>query len=244
MAVQSIITGSILKAFPTTADLPRTDAEQRATLRSKAIREIRCFALGPLGTNMIQAAQRWYERMEVADKALIIPCETPEHSLTSAESATGEAVLALFWTCAVYVHLNEIFFRNIDCLPFQFQQIMPLDEMQLACRPELVPKSAGAIPEHWRISTHASPSPLIAHLSADIVSANSNAAAAKDCACGNSEACITTEAARLEYGLAKLFSFGSPDMVFFGGVTAKGATLLRNVFAELAPRFSRTPFTG
>jgi hypothetical protein len=49
---------------------------------------------------------------------------------------------------------------------------------------------------------------------------------------------ITTETARLEYGLAKLFSFGCPEMVFFGGVSMRGAALLRSAFVELAPDFT------
>ena len=234
MSARAIITGSTLRSFAAITGLPRTHAEQRATLGSSMIREVRSFALGPLGTNMIQAAQRWQQRMGITGKASIIPCDTPEHSLALAVAERKDDILALFWSCAVYVHLNDLFFRNVDCLPFQFQQVMPLDELQLACRPELAEQAAEAVPIGWRVSTHPSPAPLLADLPVEIILANSNAAAAEASACGRSEACITTETARLRYGLTKLFSFGCPEMVFFGGVTEKGAALLRSAFAGLA----------
>jgi hypothetical protein len=65
--------------------------------------------------------------------------------------------------------------------------------------------------------------------------ADSNAEAAVRCAAGEAEACITTESARRLYGLVKLHSFGSPEMVFFGGICQRGAELVSQALAPAAP---------
>ena len=58
----------------------------------------------------------------------------------------------------------------------------------------------------------------------EVVEASSNANAAERCARGEADACITTEAARDLYDLVAIKVFGSPDMVFFAGITSSGSS--------------------
>jgi prephenate dehydratase len=107
---------------------------------------------------------------------------------------------------------------------------MNLDEMQLATRPELLPEiKNGKIPKDWKIASHPSPAPLVRKLGNPIIFANSNAHAAELCQKGKTELCVTTESARKIYNLKKVFSFGSPPMIFFGGITAQTAQFLKNI---------------
>jgi prephenate dehydratase len=196
------------------------------------IRSVRSFVLGPEGTNIMQAADRWHQKMRITEKAELVSCDTPEEAVLRARATTAKGVLAIYWTCAVFVRENRVFFDNPDTLPFGFQQIMQLDEMQLATRAELA--SEFVDPSlRWRILSHPSPAPLVSRLGWPLVEANSNSDAARRCAAGEAEACITTETSRQLNGLVKLHSFGSPEMVFFGGICRHGAKLLRNAFAGL-----------
>jgi hypothetical protein len=216
-----------LPTFLPAAGLPSAADEMRRALGSRVVRSIRSYSLGPEGTNIIRAAMKWHADMGVAHKAKVIPCATVEESVRLTQSDTTDGQLSIFWTCAVYFRENQVFFGNPDVLPFMFSQVLPLDEMQLACQPRLAAELAiGAVTRNWRILTHLSPSPLVKKLGCELLEANSNADAAVRCAAGEAEACITTEAARRRTGLVKLHSFGSPDMVFFGGIARHGIALL------------------
>lgn len=217
-----------LPIFSSYRDLPRTAADARRALRSSTIRSVRSYALGPAGTNIIQAAERWHEAMGIAKKSELLPCDTPEQAVLQARATTEQGVLAVYWTCAVFIRENQVFFDNPDTLPFIFQQTMQLDDMQLAARPEVVSGSSA----EWRILSHPSPAPLVSRLACSIIHVNSNADAARRCAAGEGDACITTETARRIYGLATVHSFGSPEMVFFGGICQPGAALLRHAFVQ------------
>lgn len=223
-----------LPAFPSPNGLPKTPAQLRAALASSGVAAVACFALGPEGTNIAHAARRWIKKMRVGRKAEVLLCNTPEESIEAAEAVTQPGVLAVFWTCAVYYREHEVFFRNPETFPFFTQQVMPLDEMQLATRPELCDQAdAGGMTAAWRILSHPSPAPLLAALPCSVTRANSNAEAAVRCRAGEVEACVTTETARALNGLVTLHSFGSPNMVFFGGITRHGAALLRGLGAEI-----------
>lgn len=216
--------------------LPESPEDVRRVLCADSVCRVRSFALGPPGTNMILAADRFHFATGIQAKAEVIPCETPEEAVRLTRATYDEGVLAIFWTCAVYFRENEIFFRNPDALPFYFQQLMRLDEMQVARRPAMDPRdSTDALP--LRILTHWSPKPLVEAAFGDgveYIEARSNGEAAARCARGEAEACITTESACRKYGLETLHRFGSPPMVFFGGICQTGATLLRQVFAGQA----------
>jgi prephenate dehydratase len=204
------------------------EEEIKRILQSEKIKKVICFVLGPPGTNIGQAAEKWAKRLKVDQKTEFIWCQTPEEAVERAKKVNENGVLSIFWTCAVYVNEAFVFFTNPDTLPFFFIEKMNLDEMQLATRPELLPEiKNGKIPKEWRIASHPSPAPLVRKLGNSIVFANSNAHAAEICKEGKAEMCITTESARKIYGLTKVFSFGSPPMIFFGGITSRGLELIK-----------------
>jgi hypothetical protein len=218
-----------LPSFPSSTGLLEDVEDIARVLRSSAVQEVRCFALGPEGTNIEQACRRWLRRTGIESKSTVILCPTPEDSVIAArrETAVDRGILGLFWTCAVFDREKEVFFENPDVYPFFVQETMLLDEMQLAARPELVAESGGAVPEHWRIASHPSPAPLLAELPCPVIRVRSNADAAARCAAGEFEACITTESARKIHGLTRIHVFGCPPMVFFGGITAAASRLFR-----------------
>jgi prephenate dehydratase len=204
------------------------EGEIKRSLQSEKIKKIICFVLGPKGTNIAQAAEKWTNEMDISSKTEIVFCDTPEDSVEKAKQVMKEGVLAVFWTCAVYVREAELFFTNPDTFPFFFIEKMDLDEMQLAVRPELFSEiKNGKIPKDWKIASHPSPAPLVRKLGNPIVFAHSNAHAAQMCQQGETELCITTESARRIYKLKKVFSFGSPPMIFFGGITSRGLELIK-----------------
>lgn len=224
-----------MKGLHVFAPLPlqETDDNRTANLRSPVIWKVVCCCLGPEGTNIEQAARLWVKRLKLTHKAEIVLRDTPEESLALARSITEKGVLAVFWTCAVYKNEHRLFFANPDVYPFYFQQEMALDEMQLACKPvdALQINIDVGLPVSWRVASHPSPATLVDGL-AEVVLANSNAAAARDCASGKAELCITTESARKVYGLEKIHSFGSPSMIFFGGVTQHGQEQVESARAD------------
>src|SRR5581483_2965082 len=121
-----------LPTFASANGVPQGLPETIAALNSDCVRQVHSHALGPQGTNIIKAAVHWHQLMGIAHKARIIECKTPEEGLVRARSAKDDGTLHVFWTCGVYFKEHELFFGNPDTLPFQFQVIMPLDEMQLA----------------------------------------------------------------------------------------------------------------
>lgn len=230
-----------LPVFPPAHGIPEDSVDISLVLHSPLVKEIRCFALGPEGTNMVQACRRWISRMGIGVKANIALCETPESSIRAARAVAGKNVLCVFWTCAVFDREFDIFFGNPGSYPFFSQEIMDLDEMQLATREELVKAwTHDRFPATWKVSTHPSPSVLLRQLHCEAVLVRSNAEAAIVCAKGETEGCITTESARAIHGLIKIHSFGSPRMVFFVGITEEGAELVREVYAGIRHRPERT----
>ena len=219
-----------LNTFPL-IDMPQNEKEIQQVLQSPFIKKIVVFALGPEGTNIVQAARQWMKRMNIAEKTEIHLCDTPELSLAEARKISDNGIVAVFWTCAVYVKEAEFFFTNPDILAFFFTEIMNLDEMQFATRQDLVVQvQNNGIPRSWKIASHPSPAPLVKDLGCKVVLVNSNSAAAKSCSVGEVEACITTESGRKIYGLVSLHSFGSPPMVFFGGTTSHGARVIKEAW--------------
>jgi len=204
-----------------------------AALRSARVREIRSAVLGPRGTNIHLAATTWAQRAGCAAKVQTVFCSTPEESIRYARQVDEAGVVAMFWTCAVYTRENDIFFGNPDTSPFAVRQIMRLDRMQLAASPSLAQAIQDQVlPPHWRIACHPAPAALLKDLPNPVVPVDSNAQAAIDCASGRTELCVTTETARDISRLATLHSFGSPPMVFFGGLPPKSLTLLKEVGHE------------
>lgn len=212
-----------------------TIENKKIALHAPQVKRVVSFTLGPEGTNIEQAAILWHKQMEIGHKAAIERCDLPETAVARAIEENTEGTLAVFWTCAVFARLNQVFFNNTSTFPFFFPQEMLLDDMQLAVRNRII----GNVLREWgndtkkrlgiRIATHVSPAPLLEHLKnagASLVNASSNSEAARMCKAGEVEACMTTESARIIYELTALHRFGSPLMVFFGGVTLVGLHLL------------------
>lgn len=223
-----------LGTFTTSELLPHDEAIIRLTLQSPLVQKIICFALGPRGNNIEQACEQWIDRLKLRHKTEVELGDTPVICLERAREVSEKNTVAIFWTCAVYYDLHNLFFTNPDVLPFFITHVMPLDEMQLATRPENASFALnGQLPTHWSVAAHPSPAPLVRHVFRNLEKAKSNAHAAQMCSVGAVDACITTETARRLYGLEKIHSFGSPPMVFFGGITAHGARIIRLAYSAL-----------
>jgi len=220
-----------LPVFLDMPGLPGTEDERNAVLRSPEIKKIICFVLAPAEANIPQACRLWIERVGIADKTEIRYGRVPEEYIATALEVKD--AVAIFWTCAVFAREHMVFFRNADTLPFFVQQTMRLDEMQLAVAPKLA--SCGILPI-WRVASHVSPAPLVDTLvkkGCVVLDASSNGTAAQMCADGDVELCITTESARRQNGLVTVHSFGSPEMVFFGGITSVGAEMIASAHQQM-----------
>lgn len=201
----------------------RASFEAKDVLPYSGVVRVINFVLGPAGTNMEQSYKAWIQKNRIQDKSEIVLCPTPEDSLAQARTVTEIGTVPLFWTCAVYYKLNELFFNNPDTYPFVFHFYFTLDNMQLCVRTELASLEWGS---GWRIASHPSPAPLVRGLESEVVLTTSNAQAALMCASGQVEACITTQQAARIHGLATVHEFGSPTMVFFAGTTQHGMDVM------------------
>ncbi|MCG7585295.1 hypothetical protein, partial [Photobacterium sp. OFAV2-7] len=65
-----------------------------------------------------------------------------------------------------------------------------------------------------------------------IIDASSNSDAAKLCAEGKVDACITTESARNIHGLKTVHEFGSPEMLFFASLPPSSSEYLKGLHYE------------
>jgi len=219
-----------LPTFPT-ASKTWTPVTKRLALNSHHVKKVISFALGPTGTNIEQAATEWHEAMGITRKAEIILCNLPETAVKQTLELNDPGVLGVFWTCAVFKRLHQVFFDQPGTFPFFFPHDMLLDEMQLAVFAKEAGKciTLGDGLETITIASHVSPAPLVSSLvegGARVVDASSNTEASRMCAAGEVSACITTESGRVIHGLTKVHSFGSPNMVFFGGISMEGLQLL------------------
>lgn len=192
------------------------------TLKTSDIK-IKIFALGPEGTNIGAAAKHWAKEYGFYEKSEIIFCNTPDEELRKAEEIKDDKILPIFTLCAVYYKLYEMYFKHYNLYFFLHHYYMELDEMQLVSRHQKTEN----IPDCWTIASHPSPSPLISNLKNKIIYVSSNSEAAKKCAEGAVDACITTESARIIYSLNKLHSFGSPTMLFTFGTTCHGINIIK-----------------
>ena len=223
---------SKLPVFASSSGLPRDVRARTQLLREPAVRKVICFALGPEGTNIVSACRAWISGAEISEKAEIVLCETPEDALRRATVVDDPATIGVFWTCAVYFDEHRLFFDNPATQPFFFEQVMRLDRMQLATRPDLADAFHAGTTKQWRVASHPSPASLLNAWNLTTVDANSNAHAAAMCLDGKVDACITTQRAKDKYGLTTLHTFGSPEMVFFGGITAHGSESLRRIYQD------------
>ncbi len=217
-----------LPVFMETEGLPTGLEEREKLLTLPKIEKIICFVLAPMEANIPQACKFWIDRLGINYKTKIRFGQVPEDYI--AEALRVRNAVAVFWTCAVFAREHQVFFQNANTLPFFFEQVMPLDEMQLAAK-----TAVNEIPSGWRIASHVSPAPLVDRLvqqGCKVVDATSNGTAAQMCAKGEVELAIVTESARASNELVKVHSFGSPEMLFLGGITKEGARILSGVCNE------------
>ncbi|MDO8559709.1 MAG: hypothetical protein Q7S23_01560 [bacterium] len=237
-----------LPQFLSREGIPVTDEEIARALASDDIREVRNFVLGPGETsNIPQACRSWLRRLRLESKATLVPGRIPDEYLAAAQAVSEVGVVPLYWTCAVFGRERDLFFgQGTSTLMFFAEERMPLDVMQLATRADILVDTDRTfacvrehlhLPEGWgRIASHPSPKPLLdvllaANPQCSWLEATSNGAAAELCARGEAEACICTETARRSTGLVTIHEFGSPDMIFFGGLTAHGVAQVRAAHA-------------
>ncbi len=192
-------------------------------IKSDKVARVKLFALGPEGTNISQAAKLWAEHLRILDKTEMILCATPEDEVEEAMKVDKKGVVPIFALCAVYNDLCKLFFKYGSNYTFLHHFYMRLDKMQLASKKYI----NETMPNNATIASHYSPSVLLENTEYNICMADSNAAAARKCFYGETDACITTETARKIYGLNTLKEFGAPSMLFTFGTTEHGIRQLQ-----------------
>jgi hypothetical protein len=156
------------------------------------------FTLGPAGTNLGAAATEWFRRRGIAGNVVLY--RTVEEAVNSLPLDESYALL----TCAVYPELHNVVFNNLGKLAFVDSFIWPTHPMLLASRTGQPPKT---------VSTHPAPQGLVPPSATKAIS-TSNSQAAKDCAEGKTDGCITTLEAARAYGLKILKDYGPVPMVY------------------------------
>jgi hypothetical protein len=209
-----------------------TPADVHQILHSEKVKKIVIHVLGPVGTNIDQAAHLYVERLGIGNKAEIITYGsgvTPmDYSKIASDqtrndllSGSSPEVLHLHVECAVYYNMGTLYRERVGESVFTDEQDMALDTMQLAAREDIkdlneILQKNGKI----KLATHTSPQslalPWIQTGQVEVIKASSNSAAALMVASGEADACITTASAvELSNGAVKtLHEFGSPNMIF------------------------------
>lgn len=158
--------------------------------------------LGPSGTNLEMAAHHWFS---VRDRQPDVRLHSTLESAVPGLSDDGhEAVLA----CAVYPELHSLVFENLGRLAMVDSFILPTYDMVFA-----------TLPQTTRVRTvvsHPAPQSLVARVSqeCELTLVTSNSRAAKDCASGHADGCITTSKAAADHGLIIRRSFGPVPMIY------------------------------
>ncbi len=182
--------------FPAELHAHANQQEVRRQNTCAAIRTI--HTLGPAGTNLCAASWLWFARHGI--KGAVVLHRTVEDAISAMPVQTSDALM----TCAVYPDLHHVVFANLSRFEFVDAFIFPTFPMILASRDGERPRS---------VATHPAPQGLVP-ASADRVLTTSNAQAARDCADGRTEGCITTLAALNSAGLTVVQDFGPVPMVY------------------------------
>jgi len=166
---------------------------------SNALAEVKLIrTLGPQGTNCEKAAHFWFRNRRIDGEVALHA--TLEDAVEHLKKEKNSALLA----CAVYPDLHTLVFSNLNWLALADSFIIPTYNMLLASRGTGQPKT---------VATHPAPQGLVPK-DADTILVTSNAQAARDCAQGLVEGCITTQPAAEQYGLQILRDFGPVPMDF------------------------------
>lgn len=158
--------------------------------------------LGPTGTNLEMAAYHWFAaRGQEADVRLH---RTLESALPELAGDGREAVLA----CAVYPDLHSLVFNHLDRLAMVDSFILPTYDMVFATQADAIEVRA--------VVSHPAPQSLMRLASPDAVLTlvTSNSEAARQCASGTADGCITTSKAAADHGLTVVRNFGPVPMIY------------------------------
>ena len=172
----------------------RADSQDRLRCQVSTL-----HTLGPQGTNCELAARTWFHQLGRDGEVILHP--TLEEAADAALAEPGAALLA----CIAYPELHTLVYTRfhrlvlVDCL------IMPTHGMVLAAR------NAGTTIRS--VASHPAPVTLVPQ-GADVRLVASNSQAARDCAEGLVDACITTVPAMVEHGLELVRDFGPLSMGF------------------------------
>jgi prephenate dehydratase len=165
-----------------------------------AIRVI--HTLGPAGTNLEMAANHWFAaRGRSPDVRLH---RTLESAVPGLSDDGHEALLA----CAVYPDLHSLVFRNLGVLAMVDSFILPTYDMVYAARADTT--------QVRTVVSHPAPQSLVAQAAPGVAPTlvTSNSQAARDCARGAADACITTSKSAADHGLQVRRHFGAVPMVY------------------------------
>ncbi|WP_182875682.1 hypothetical protein [Microbispora sp. H10670] len=180
---------------------------------------LRLHTLGPAGTNCEAAARHWLERRGDRSGEIVLH-DTLEKALLAVLEKPGNSVLL---GCVVYPRLHEIVFQNIKTMALRECFVIPTHPMVLAGRSDgdivMDASDADGVAAGLRISSpaadravrvvsHPAPVSLLDGLDVRILAADSNAQAARACARGEADACITTIVAAEANGLDVIKNFG------------------------------------
>jgi hypothetical protein len=158
--------------------------------------------LGPSGTNLEMAAQHWFTSRGRQPNVRLHP--TLESAVPGLSDDGHEALLA----CAVYPDLHTLVFHNLGRLAMVDSFILPTYDMVFATR------SDGA--EVATVVSHPAPQSLarMASPGSSLRLVTSNSLAARECAGGAADGCVTTSKAAADQGLAIQRNFGPVPMVY------------------------------
>jgi prephenate dehydratase len=160
--------------------------------------------LGPAGTNLEMAAYHWFTSRGRRPDVQLHP--SLESAVPGLSNDGHEALLA----CAVYPDLHYLVFQNLGRLAMVDSFILPTYDMVFATRADT------ELAEVTAVVSHPAPQTLVRQVSTEctLTLVLSNSQAAKDCAHGAADGCITTSKAAADQGLTIRRNFGPVPMVY------------------------------
>lgn len=158
--------------------------------------------LGPSGTNLEMAAYHWFTTRGRQPDVRLHP--SLESAVPGLSGDGHEALLA----CAVYPELHSLVFQNLGKLAMVDSFILPTYDMVFATRAETT--------EVATVVSHPAPQSLVRLVSPGCqpTLVLSNSRAARECAGGAADGCVTTSKAAADHGLVIRRNFGPVPMVY------------------------------
>jgi hypothetical protein len=158
--------------------------------------------LGPSGTNLEMAALHWFTSHGREPDVRLHP--SLESAVPGLSDDGHEALLA----CAVYPDLHSLVFENLGLLAMVDSFILPTYDMVFATRADTVTLTT--------VVSHPAPQSLVRRVSAtcELRLVLSNSQAARDCASGAADGCVTTSKAAADNDLVIQRNFGPVPMIY------------------------------